>query len=132
MLFRLRRWYNQNSKKIWKVTGIVVFLLIILRVLNYYAGHKSKIEYNPDIEVSTKNEYTDLSLSTDKSVLSGEKITSSQLDAIDAINQFFAYCNSKKVSEAYSLLTDKCKTKLYPNIKYFENNYYNILFKRRN
>lgn len=128
-MFRLRRWYNQNRKTIWKVTGIVVFLIIILQVLNYFAGRQNNIENN---NLTTGNlaqkEYTDLSLSSDKSVLSNEKITSSQADSIETINTFFAYCNEGKVEKAYELLTDECKEEMYPELKYFKDNYYKTVF----
>ena len=127
-MFRLRRWYNQNSKTIWKVTGIVVFLIIILQVLNYFAGKKNNIEYNSNLVNLPNKEYTDLSISSDKSVLSNQKITTGQSKAIEAINSFFAYCNNGKVEEAYELLTDECKREMYPQLKDFKTSYYKRVF----
>jgi len=127
-MFRLRRWYNQNSKTIWKVTGIVVFLIIILQVLNYFAGKNNDIEYNSNIENLPNKEYTDLSISSDKSVLSNEKITTGQSNVIETINNFFAYCNNGKVEEAYELLTDECKREMYPQLKDFKTSYYKRVF----
>ena len=127
-MFRLRRWYNQNSKTIWKVTGIVVFLIVILQVLNYFAGKNSGIKYNSNTVILPNKEYTDLSISTDKSVLTNEKITDTQKDTIEVINDFFSYCNEGKIKEAYSLLTEECKEEMYPELKYFKNNYYKTVF----
>ena len=129
-MFRLRRWYNQNSKTIWKITGIVVFLILVLRVLNYFAGQNNTIEYsNINSEIVTQQQYTDLSISTDKSVLSNEKISSSQKSSIQTINSFFAYCNEGNIKKAYELLTDECKEEMYPKEKDFKNNYYDQVFK---
>lgn len=127
-MFRLRKWYNQNSKTIWKVTGIVVFLIIILQVLNYFAGKNNSIEYNSNTISLPNKEYTDLSISTDKSVLTNEKITDTQKDTIEIINDFFAYCNAGKIEEAYNLLTDECKEEMYPKLSNFKESYYKKVF----
>lgn len=128
-MFRLRRWYNQNSKTIWKVTGIVVFLIIILQVLNYFAGKNNSVDYS-DLNSGfiTEHRYTDLSISTDKSVLSNEKISSTQTKGIDVINNFFAYCNNGNIEEAYKLLSDECKKEMYPKLKVFNDSYYKKVF----
>ena len=128
-MFRLRRWYNQNSKTIWKVTGIVAFCIIILQLFNYFAKEKnSNAQSNLNTQIPSQKEYTDLSLSTDKSVLSNDKISSGQLNSIETINSFFKYCNEGKVKEAYELLTDECKEKTYPKLRDFKEGYYKIVF----
>lgn len=127
-MFRLRRWYNQNSKTIWKVTGIVVFLIIILQVLNYFAGKNNKIEYSSNTINLPQKDYTDLSLESDKSVLSNNKISSIKSDPIKVINDFFAFCNEGKIKEAYELLTDECKKQMYPELKIFREGYYKTVF----
>ena len=127
-MFRLRRWYNQNSKTIWKVAGIVVFLIIILQVLNYFAGKNNSIKYNSNTVILPNKEYTDLSISADKSVLTNEKITDTQKDTIEVINDFFAYCNAGKIEEAYNLLTEECKEEMYPKLNNFKESYYNKIF----
>ena len=128
-MFRLRRWYNQNRKTIWQATAIIVFCILIIQVLNYFAGQKNTTQNtNISTENSIKDEYTDLSLSTDKSVLSNEKISSSKSDSIETINTFFSYCNEGNVEKAYNLLTDECKELMYPKLSDFKESYYKAVF----
>lgn len=132
-MYKLRRWYNQNRKTIWKVIGIVVFLIAILQLLNYIAGRNNKIK-SEEISSSQNNnliqtnEYTDLSLETDKSVLSDEEISTSQSKEIKVIDTFMAYCNNKDTKNAYDMLTDECKEEMYPKLDDFKNSYYKKVF----
>lgn len=127
-MFRLRRWYNQNSTTIWKVTGFVVFLILLIQTLNYFAGRKNNIEYKPNKESPIQKQYTDVTLSSEKSVLSDNKISEDQTESIQVINSFYNYCNKGEFQEAYKLLTDECKEEMYPKIKDFRLNYYNTVF----
>lgn len=133
-MFRLKRWYNQNSKAIWKVTGIVVFFIIVLQTLNYFASKNDNIEYNSNTINIPKKEYSDVSVETDKSILADSNLSNSQINSIDVINEFFSYCNNGKIKEAYNLLTNECKEEMYPNLSEFKEGYYKKLFngKKRN
>jgi len=46
------------------------------------------------------------------------------------VNKFLEFCNNEKIEEAYNMLSDKCKTELYPTVKDFEENYYNQIFNK--
>ena len=131
-MLKIRRYYNQNKKTIWKVTGFIVFFILLIQLLNYFAKSKNinnisnNINNNPSF-INNSN-YTDLSVSSDKSVLSNEKMTTSSSSELETINQFFNYCNNGEVDKAYSLLSDECKQEMYPELKYFKNNYYKTVF----
>lgn len=47
------------------------------------------------------------------------------------VKTFVDYCNNQKIQEAYDLLTDECKQKMYPNLESFKKNYYNIIFAQK-
>ena len=130
-MHRLRRWYNQNKKTIWKVTGIVVFLIGIIQLLNYFAGQNNvKLQTNEEYTNFTtiNKQYTDLSVDTDKSVLTQETISKTQTDSLSIVNDFFKYCNEGKISEAYNLLTNECKELMYASLNDFRKSYYNQVF----
>lgn len=127
-MLKLRRWYNQNKKKTWQIILIVAFLIIILQLLNFFTSKKNKIENNVNTADTLNKEYTDLSLESDKSVLLNKKITNNKQDSINVINEFFSYCNSGKIKEAYNLLTNECKETMYPELKYFRDSYYKTIF----
>lgn len=131
-MLKIRRYYNQNKKTIWKVTGIIVFFILLIQLLNYFAKSKNINNISNNINNNSSfinnSNYTDLSVSSDKSVLSNEKMTTSSSSELETINQFFNYCNNGEVDKAYSLLSDECKQEMYPELKYFKNNYYKTVF----
>ena len=40
-MLKIRRFYNQNKKMIWKITGIIVFFILLIQLLNYFAKSKN-------------------------------------------------------------------------------------------
>lgn len=132
-MLRIRRYYNQNKKVIWRITGFIVFFILLIQLLNYFAKNKNM---NNDMSGNTSNNisfinnsnYTDLYVSSDKSVLSNEKMTSSNSSELETINKFFSYCNGGQIQNAYALLTDECKKQMYPKIKNFQESYYKRIF----
>lgn len=131
-MLKIRRYYNQNKKTIWKVTGIIVFFILLIQLLNYFAKSKNINNISDNINNNSSfinnSNYTDLSVSSDKSVLSNEKMTTSSSNELETINQFFNYCNNGEVGKAYSLLSDECKSTMYPKKSYFEKSYYKNIF----
>ena len=122
MFNKLRRYYNQNRRKIWKVIGICAFVIIIIQIANYWAGQSLKKD-NDKPAVSKKDEYQRESIISDKKI--EEKVAKQNNKTID---EFVQYCNDGKIESAYAMLTDECKTALYKNIENFKNYYYNRIF----
>lgn len=122
------RWYNQNKNKVLKIIAFVVFFIMILQVLNYLVKNKNNNENKYNKQDSIKTDFTDLSLTIDKSVLTNEKLSSNQVSLIEIINSFYNFCNEGNIEKAYNLLTDECKAELYPSIKDFDINYYKVIF----
>lgn len=126
-MYKLIRFYNQNKKKILRTILIIVFIIIVIQLLNqFYKGKNVKrdIQY---IEVS--DNVINQELISDKSVISGQKVSSNKLkDDTDIINQFVEYCNEKNIEGAYNLLSKECKENMFPSIEDFNNIYYLKLF----
>ena len=130
-MFKLRRWYNQNRKVIWRVVTIIIFLILMLQVFNYFAkiNNNKQTTYENKTEISDiTKKYNDVSVSDDKSVVSQQKMSISQINSLEVINNFFKYCNEKNIKDAYNLITDECKKELYPTLEKFKNNYYKPVF----
>ena len=121
---KLIRFYNKNRTIIWVAIFILVVVISIPRALNNYAIKQKELNQG-----SSNENITTTSGNKDNPVISGgtvKKETSEQNNNI--INNFLDYCNSENVENAYNLLSNKCKEKLYPTLNDFVNDYYNTLF----
>lgn len=128
-MLKIKRFYNQNRKKIWKIAGIIVFFYMVLQFFNYLAGKNNNIKYYSNEDITEINhKYTDMSVTTDESLLSQQKISKTQQDSLKVIDEFFSYCNKQDFEKAYSLLTEECKELLYPDINDFKEGYYKEIY----
>lgn len=124
-MHKIMRFYNQNRKAIWGFIIFVAFLIIILQLLNHMAKQNNEKKLNAVNNVrENTNEYNEVTLESEKSALSGEKISKSQQEAIKTIDKFFSYCNEKNLQEAYNLLTEECKEEMYTTEEIFQKSYY--------
>lgn len=126
----LRRYYNQNRKKIWGILIIIAFALLMFYLMNYVVNQTK--DNNTDI-MNNKNEAkintNSSTITTNESVITGEKKQTEELeDAVSTIDEFVSYCNNKDLQSAYELLTDECKTQVYNSVGFFEEAYYNDVF----
>ncbi len=130
---RLVRWYNQNRKAIWKTIAIVVIIIGVIQLINYYYKVRNEEQLNTaNTQIqntkTTNNNYNSVRVDDDNSSLTGEKISEGQKTEIQVIDDFINFCNEKNLQEAYDLLTEDCKEELYPTLENFEQSYYNNLF----
>ena len=130
---RLVRWYNQNRKAIWKTIAIVVIIIGVIQLINYYYKVRNEEQLNmanTQIQntIQNNNNYNSVRVDDDSSSLTGEKISEGQKTEIQVIDDFINFCNEKNLQEAYDLLTEDCKEELYPTLENFEQSYYNNLF----
>ncbi len=134
---RIVEWYIKNKKTI----QIIIFIAIVVIIVNLIVKYLSKLEIEKsDLEninenISTEQKignYTDIYVKDDTSVITDEKITSSQITMLETIDKFFNYCNAKKIDEAYNLLSDECKEEVYSSIESFKSNYYDKIFNGNN
>lgn len=120
----IRRWlsnfYRNNKEKISKFVKVFGLLILIGIALTYsIENNSSKNENNSDVAVYNPT----------KTIISGKDIDKETYQKEENLVKIFVdYCNNKQIQEAYNLLTEECKQKMYPNIETFEKNYYNIIF----
>ena len=130
----LIRYYNQNRKKIWGILIIIFSALILLQLVNYIYKMNREKEDNENSNNQIEKAITNTTqLTTNQSVITGENVSSSQLEsATTTIDKFISYCNNKELQKAYDLLTDECKRQMYPTLEIFEQAYYNNVFQGEN
>lgn len=126
------RWYNENRKKVWVTIGIIICVILLLRVLNSIS-HEQLSQKNNEIinktsSATNKELMNSISMSNDKSVISGEKITTSQKKMLSILDDFNNYCSTGDTEKAYNLLSDECKEEMYPTKEAFEEAYYKQIF----
>ena len=130
---RIVEWYNRNRQKI---SFIIIFMLIIIVaniVLVYLSNEirKEQMEEEPTqnvMDYEIQDEFNQITIGSDSSALSGDDLTSSQIEMLDIIEQFAEYCNNGNVEEAYNLLSAECKDEMYKTLNDFKVSYYDQVF----
>lgn len=124
---KLIRYYNQNRREIWRIIIIIVFAIIIIQFINSVYENAQKEKRNNkkqeilSEEVKEKNE----------PMVQGSIGSNTKKEKFAyLIEQFLKYCTNNQPAEAYKLLSNDCKEKLYPTEKAFEASYYNIKFSK--
>ena len=122
-------WYNINRKRIWKIIGIVVVVILGIKVIErIWVGSLEEERLYMMQENKEEKELSAITVEDNKSVISGQTLTPSQNNALETLNNFIDYCNNANVNEAYNLLSEDCKKEMYPTTEKFEINYYNKIF----
>ena len=129
---RFIRWYNQNRKSIWITIAIIVIIIGVIQLINYFYKIRNEEELRSlenQIQNTTVNyNYNDVRVDDNRSSLTGEVISENQETEIGTIDNFINYCNEKNLQSAYDLLTDECKEEMYPMLEDFQESYYNQVF----
>lgn len=127
-MYNLIRFYNQNRKKIFKIILVIVFIIAIIQLLNYFAKKQNESDENININVESNITYEQEVISN-KSAVSGTTVKGEKLQKdTEVIHDFFEYCNQGNIEQAYSVLTDECKEEMYPTLDDFKRIYYEYLF----
>lgn len=93
--------FKNHGTKIIMITFIWITLIIINQVLKANPEKKADTNtYNPDVPIMDDN---------------GEVPTKYRDTVKELIDNYFTYCTSNRISEAYELLTDDCKEYIYDN-----------------
>lgn len=122
-MYNLIRFFNQNRKKIFWIILIIVSLLLLIQLLDWIAQNKTEQEMIIVNDSSINDKANELV--TDKSLVSGQTISSSYLNkATDTINEFVNYCNNGELQKAYDMLTEECKEEIFSSIDSFRTIYY--------
>lgn len=122
-----RRWLSEfirnnkeKTKKIIRLFGLLM-LVGIGAMLAFRAGTNSA-------EESSKNTI----YNPTKTIIAGENVKQEEFNEEEnLLNSFVEYCNNNKIKEAYDLLTDDCKAKMYPNLETFRKDYCNVIFTQK-
>lgn len=125
----LRRYYYANKTKIWKGVLIVAFILVIIQVLNYFAGRKNTNKTNTVSNNISTNITENTSLTTNKSSLGTGTVSESKLkNDMKIIDEFLNLCNNKKFEDAYKLVSTDCKNNLFTTYEIFKKTYCDKIF----
>lgn len=127
----LIRYYNQNRKKIWGILIIIFFAFILLQLFSYIhkETNKKKLNTTNSINIETNVNTNNTKLISKESAITGETMTNEEIkNTMFIIDQFISFCNNKELEQAYNLLTDECKNKIYHTLESFEQGYYNDVF----
>lgn len=132
---KIAEWYINHKGKIFValfVVIVVILVSIIVNLLNTLQLNKAETNTEPSQNIAQENtpigNFTDIYVSDNQSVVTGDSVGASKVTAMETIEQFVKICNEQKVEEAYNLLSDECKEEVYHSIDSFRNNYYNKIF----
>lgn len=125
-MYNLIRFYNQNRKRIIKIILVIVFIIGLIQLLDFFSKKENK---NNDVTNEINNTKYSNSVVSDKSAISGSSVSENKLKKdTDSINDFFNYCKNGNIESAYDLLTDECKEEMYTTIDEFKMMYYDDIF----
>lgn len=127
---KLIRLYNQNRALFIAIIGIIALIIIIIQVLNSIVKQQNEANTNKianDRNSSTNNQSTTISESNVSAVTGEEVINNKQ--KTEVIKEFVKCCNEGEIEKAYNMLTDECKTRVYPSLERFKTGYYDRIFK---
>lgn len=120
-----RRWisgfWKDNKEKILQI-GKVLGLIIAIGV---FAG---MFFSSKDSAITIQEEPKDIYRPTDVPISGGEISQEKYEEENLIVEDFVEFCNEQNSTDAYNLLTDECKEKLYPTLEDFENKYYKKIF----
>lgn len=123
-------WYNRNRKKIWSILGILATIVVVIQLLQWITVRNQKINQVNilNTESNTQTNLNTITLNDDKSTVTGESLSKTQTSLLALIDKFTEYCKNNQINEAYDLLSEECKSEMYPTVEEFQKNYYNRIF----
>lgn len=117
---KIVRYINQNRGKIITIFLVIIFAFLIIYTLNELSKQKNEEQSN----VVPQNIYR-----PENTAISGDSVPAEQQQENESvIDKFIEFCNNGQVEEAYNLLSDNCKEKIYPTIETFSTSYYDVIF----
>ena len=126
---KLIRLYNQNRALIFAIIVIIALIIIIIQTLNGLVKEEQEIKrQNIANEENSSTSQSTTIPPKDTSAITGEKDINNKQNT-DIIKLFVKHCNEGKVEEAYNMLTDECKARIYPSLERFKTMYYDRIFK---
>lgn len=131
-MHKLRKFYYDNKYKIWGIIAFIVLLLASIQILNELVADNDNInnqQQESNIVNNINSENRNTYVTTNESVITGERVDSTELEsASNIIEEFISECNNGNIEQAYNLLTEDCKAEMYQDIDKFRELYYNKIF----
>lgn len=128
----LRRELFSNRYLILAIMAAIIFLLLLINTLNNMTKEESTNLITPEQSIleQTNNISKQEIYTPEKTTISGNNVRPQKQEANKTlIENFISYCNQKSIEQAYNLLTDDCKEKMFfSDIENFKNNYVNKVF----
>lgn len=129
---RFVRWYNQNRKTIWSVIAVIILIIGLIQLVNYFVSERNEkrisLYSNQTQNTTTNSTYNTITVDEEYSTVTGDTLSSTQQEQIEVIDVFIEYCNESDIESAYQLLTDECKEEMYPSLEDFQESYYQQIF----
>lgn len=129
---RFVRWYNQNRKTIWSVIAVIILIIGLIQLVNYFVSERNEkrisLYSNQTQNTTTNSTYNTVTVDEEYSTVTGDTLSSTQQEQIEVIDVFIEYCNESDIESAYQLLTDECKEEMYPSLEDFQESYYQQIF----
>lgn len=129
-MHKLIKLYNENRFVIIVIIIMIALGIIVLQTLNKLAGEERKAKLEniaKEANSSTSSQSTTIS-DGNTSAITGQEVKNSVANT-EIIKQFVKYCNEGKIENAYNMLTDDCKERIYPSLERFKTMYYEKIFK---
>lgn len=134
MLRKIRLFYYNNKQIIWVSLGIIVFVYVIIRIINYNIridNEKQLAEQNSQVNSVSQSNTAYLPSKTTP-IMSDSEVSEDTLESDTQIIQKFIDCgNSNDVEGAYNLLSQDCKDEMFSDINRFYNNYFKNIFAQK-
>lgn len=125
---KLRRYYNQNRKKIWQIIIIIGFAFLMLRLANFIAKKQNEQNIqNVTVRQQANAKNNIVQGNTSQGNSSNTQVNKKTTET-EVVKQFISYCNKKDLENAYNMITDECKEQMFNDIETFERIYYNSAF----
>ena len=136
-MLKIVRLYNRNRKTIWLWLIIAIFCIAIVNLIQYaYTEQSRKLAEKAANQTITLEEKENPSEVVDyneaaQSITAGGAVEEDIKDEVQGVlEQFIKYITNKQIEQAYSLLTEDCKTILYPTLEGFEQKYCQDLYEK--
>lgn len=120
-----KRWFSlfwrNNKEKIKQIAKLIGFITLISVIASMIFSRLNTTGNNAENVTTIYN--------PSKTIISGSNVSKKEYEKEEnLVKTFVEYCNNQQIQEAYNLLTNECKEKMYPNIETFKNNYYDVIF----
>ena len=118
----IKRTIDKNYKLIGYIAIIIVFALFVIKSLNSYYEKKEQTKKIEAAENATSNQIVE----TPETAPDYYSVESNSIEK--TMRSFVQYCNNREIENAYKMITEECKTAMFPTVEDFEKIYINKLY----